>query len=436
MLQVYHGPPKLAIPATARLYFHTSPGRCEMSLRSMLTAVLFTLLAFCPVAAQGKFITCEYAPFVQNCEIELQKSQKSVAATFRLNLPTDVESGESPAVTFVPSTCCMRRTTVRADANGYVTMQWSSEALPESDVTIEVLIGSKPYADRIRLRKHEQSTPKPFEIVRYDSTQFYVGLRNTPVASPIRVEIDRVDGRKVAGDPAVKDWAKTCSSIRFRFQAPLEGKTTPDTGRARLEASQRPAMFDSVCVVETRWKLADAAGSQRLDLFLGGDNFEQRHIRIAGSARQALRLTAGFGVFSRVRRDIKITCDSLTEHARCGSVAPEELPKEVTIGAAREQGVEPYFALELPIFLRSNPDNAVEHLLYRHLRIVVGTTFEKPEENYFAGVALIPLFSSSGEQSAFQLHAGMGRSGFQAGMALDASALVKPVFSIFGIPGF
>ncbi|HEX2202122.1 MAG TPA: hypothetical protein VHG91_02435 [Longimicrobium sp.] len=383
-------------------------------------------------AQAGRFIECRWGTLNSDCEAHLETDQKKVAVAFRMR-----EHLPRPATaTLVASECCVDSTSVAADANGFVSFTWAGESAPKKKVTIRV-IGSTsnpegittPWEEQIALIPPDEEKLRTMVVSPLDTTDTYVWLRNTFVPTPIHVEVNNI-----GGSPSEEG----CAKLRFAFQALLEGKATPDSGRARLQRSSRHP-FHPVCVVETRWKLSDGAGRQHLELTLGDDKtFKTRRVRIAGIARQGPRLAAGLGFFSNIRRDDRIVCRTVEQHDKCRDVKAADLPKEITIGGRNASGMEPYFGLELPIFLRNEPDNIVERLLYQHTRILVGTTFERPEENYFIGVALLPILSSAAEESPFQITMGLGAGfrGMYGGMSLDAAVLVKPILSVFGVAGF
>lgn len=98
-------------------------------------------------------------------------------------------------------------------------------------------------------------------------------------------------------------------------------------------------------------------------------------------------------------------------------------------------GGQPYFALEMPIFLGYRPGNGISRFAYERLRMVVGMTFEQPEKNLLVGLSVMPLLSSSSEDSPFQLSVGVNRAKPYFGMSLGTEKIIDPILTALRIAG-
>jgi hypothetical protein len=182
--------------------------------------------------------------------------------------------------------------------------------------------------------------------------------------------------------------------------------------------------------------LADDAGEQQMDVIVTGEQIVRSRFSVTAFARETPRLSGGFGYFTGLRQDQTTTCAQVRDSARCAG-KPDSV--EVTV-QRRGNAVEPYFGLEFPIFFgyRVSSASTVGRYLSEHLRIVMGSTFQRPGDNVFVGLALMPLISGASEASPFQVSAGLGAGGWRTryvGMSLDASTIVAPILKTIGVPG-
>jgi hypothetical protein len=278
---------------------------------------------------------------------------------------------------------------------------------------------------QVTIHPPEEASIRSVKVHELDDDHAYVWIRGDYVPRPIWVDIDSIGGRPI-------DEAQ-CAQIKYRF-LPLQGGTaSPDSGFTQFDSAHHGAPRP-VCTAETRWKLADAAGEQQLLVDFSGTRIQRQRVQVSGLARQGPRLSGGVGWFQAHRGEREITCNSRDQHSACSDVPADSFPA-TRKGNIRDESVEPYFAVELPIFFAYESHHELHKYLFEHVRLVLGSTFEQPEENYFVGLALLPLFSSASEYSPFQINAGHSKRGWYAGMSLDASTIVKPIFSVFGFTG-
>jgi hypothetical protein len=413
-----------------------------MKLARLLFAlgILFSTFSARPAAAQG-LLTCNLPPLGTNCSTTLAPGQDTIQLSVHVGVPT-AAGNDTARVTVSSSHCCVRPQVATADRNGYVNLTWRAAEPPDTTVTI-ALVQRDPVTNVSRTGVVGLFLPKdrPIRTIGYlDRTQTYVWVRgdHVPVEVPISVlsvgwAKDSIAG---SGDTIRTPPAMTrelCESVRFAFLPRMEGKASPDTGRATWHSLETDP--DHQCRVETRWQLADDAGEQNMEIHLGGDNgIQSTRFPIRAFARQTPRLSGGFGYFQDLRQDREVSCGDEPEHPRCAG-KPDSVDVTVQV---RNGAFVPFFGLEFPIFFGYRPRDGVSTYLSERLRIVLGSTFERPEDNFFVGLTLMPLISGASEASPFQLSMGLGRKGLRTwymGMSLDASTIVAPILSTFGVTG-
>lgn len=426
-------------------------------------------------AQQGNLLTCNLPPLDPSCHAELPLKQDSLQLSVRVNLrlPRDTAMGgstvivtsamgnaatisltgaavDTPRVTVSSTHCCVSPQLATVDRNGFVSVTWRGAQRP--DTTVELVFAAADTAD-LRIGK-VWIRPKPapttqslraFTTPYHRTVPRYVWIRGDHIPVTIPVVIDSVG--TVPADTALSpDKARVrtalrtrerCEQVRVVFTALQGGKASPDSARAIWHPRRTVAGWDTIagrCVVETRWRLADDAGEQQMNVVVGGDSGVARsQFIVTAFARQTPRLTGGYGYFAGLRQDREVTCAEIREHARC-SGRPDSDTLTIQV---REGGGSAYFAVEFPLFLRYQVSEGAGLGKYfsEHLRIVLGSTFERPADNFFVGLAMLPLLSGASEAAPFQISLGMGSRGIRswyAGMSLDASTIVGPVLAAIG----
>lgn len=388
----------------------------------VLTAMIACAGAVRPSSGQG-LIACNLPPFTGGaCSLELPLGQDSVQFSVQVLVPLPGPlSPDTPRVTIGSSACCIQPQVAKVDPNGFVSTTWRGVRRPEAPVTVTfaaqtplglqtgvVTIRSQPAAQRIiSVRPNPEDTR-------------YVWIRGDRIPVRIPIPVRSVDG--VLTQPV-------CESVRVVFRARMEGKADPDTTLARWDDDE------AECAAFTRWKLADDAGEQDLDVTVGGTgSMIAQRFTVKAYARQTPRLTGGFAHFWDMRFEEEVTCGQARDLARCEG---REDSVEVTRVSRRDR-FSPFFAVEMPLLLGHRAGNPISQYVSKHVRLTFGATFERPEDNFFAGVTLFPLLFPASEASPFQLSAGITRRGFKSpymGFSLDATAFVKPVLTVLGVPG-
>ena len=388
---------------------------------------MFAVLAAVPRAAGGQAqpanpLECGIPPVSSQCEVQLGAKDTAVLVVVKPPMAaTGVEE-----VTVISDRCCVDSTRVRRDANGLVRIRWSSATPPEKAVRLFVLVPSAsgvPQQGVVTLLPAAVGQVSEILLTRSSVRTHYVWVQGTYIPATVDVEVASV-GNRVVADRA------ECEKIRFTFQPTVEGKATPDSGRARwIPEAQGSA---GSCRAQTRWKLGDAS-VQQMDLTLSGDGLRASRLRLVGYGRQEPRVMGGLGRFRHIVRDTEVQCTGAADHPQCAAL--DSFPQKVST-TVRGNGLEPYGAVEFSLLFMSHFRGALPEFVFRRVRLVGGTTLKHPEKNPFAGIALMPLVHTSLEESPFQLTIGStlsGRKYFFYGVSVDAAIITNPLLGIFGL---
>lgn len=435
------------------------------------SASLFVLL--CQGSGTGlsaqELLTCNLPPLNGRCEAVLPLGQDSLQLSVRVNLPQAAASTprltittptsntaevaiaaasvDPPRVTISSTHCCVHPQVATVDRNGYVSLTWRG---PRPETPVEMLFAAVDGRDlRIdTVRITAQAAPKKSAPLAVYTTPYhgtvprYVWIRGDHVPVTIPVSIDDIGGgvpidtTPEARRARLRRARQRCDQVRVVFTALQGGKVSPDSVQAIWHPRRTAERWDSIegrCLAETRWRLADDAGEQQMNVLVGGDSIARSRFTVTAFARHAPRLIGGYGYFAGLRQDRDVTCAEIRSSSRC-----TDRPDSDTLTIqVREGGGSAYFAVEFPLFLRYQISEGagVAKYLSEHLRIVLGSTFERPADNIFVGFAILPLLSGASEASPFQISAGFGSRGWKTryiGMSLDASTIISPVLAAIG----
>jgi hypothetical protein len=185
------------------------------------------------------------------------------------------------------------------------------------------------------------------------------------------------------------------------FDAYSGGQASPDSANARWVVGDDERWDASAwCEAETRWRLSDATGVQKLRAWIAGLDVPatgdtlRRPIRMFEAvARASPRLMVGIaGIL------IGHSYDTLAVSNGDSAVVP-----------IREQStVIPMFGVETPILLPWLSRSAFARGLLRRVRVFVGASVTEPGRDFFFGIAPNPLlFGQQWEEIAFQLTLGV-----------------------------
>lgn len=375
-------------------------------------------------AAAAPLLDCALTPFSLGtpCDVTLPLGQDSLPFSVRLNLDhRPADPTDTVRVTVGASRCCVQPQVAIMDPNGFVSVTWRAGKQSGDPVRVSfVVMDSTLKQEDVVLRPTvPDATPRRLVLAPDDNA--YVWVRGDRIPRQIPVVIQSVGGSLDQ---------QSCESVKVLFRARMEAKADPDS----THPSWVPAGNGHACIAYTRWKLADDAGAQDLDVIAGGNGtITQQRMTIRAYSRQTPRLTAGYGYFSNMKYDEDVRCEDARSLADCEGEADSV---EVT-RTLREGRGAPFFALEMPLFLSTAPSNAFTRGLYQRTRLVVGTTFHRGEDNIFLGVTVLPIVFAASEASPFQISTGLMVNGGRpfGGISLDAAAIITPILKTVGIPG-
>jgi hypothetical protein len=375
-------------------------------------------------AAAAPLLDCALTPFSPGtpCDVTLLQGQDSLPFSVRLNLisrPTG--PADTVRVTVGASRCCVQPQVAIMDPNGFVSVIWraSKQSGDPVQISFAVMDGTLRQADVVLRPTVPDPTPRP--LVLAPDGNPYVWVRGDRIPRQIPVVIQSVGGTLDR---------ESCESVKVLFRARMEAKADPDSTHPSWVQTEN----GTACIAYTRWKLADDAGAQDLDVIAGGNGtITRERMTIRAFSRQTPRLTAGYGYFSNLKYDEEVRCEDARSLPDCEGAADSV---EVT-RTSREGRGAPFFALEMPLFLSTRPTNWLTRGLYQRTRLTVGTTFDRSEDNIFVGVTVLPLLFAASEASPFQINAGLMVNGGKpyGGISLDAAAIVTPILTAVGIPG-
>ncbi len=203
---------------------------------------------------------------------------------------------------------------------------------------------------------------------------------------------------------------------------------SPDTGNATYEHGAKPYN----CFVIARWKFADVAGWQDFGVRVGDEL-----VRVRGVAREGPRIVAGVALFTRHTKDDTRYCETYDQafddcHESRESFV-DTVKKEEK--ATHDDQWQPFFAVEAPFLWRRQSSSTKVQRLHMHLRLVGGSSFVEPTENFFIGVTALPILGTELESLPIQIQtAWRWNGGFVGGLSVDGSALLTNALKALGAP--
>lgn len=379
----------------------------------LVPAVAAALLASSPLAAQSQgTIDCTPGGHGEKCEVRLRAGQTSEVIRFRPTVPgpTKFKVDGLPGGQITVN--------VGADNTAPVFVTRSAAQTDTTVLLVETADLSITRRDTIRIY--------PFVAARtveaQDDLATYVWIRNTWIPLGLRVAVRPVGGTQLTEDE--------CRQVGFSLQAMPEGDVTPDTGRAIYEAQSDTSRYN--CFVNARWKLADGAGEQEIAVRVG-----DRVTLVPGVAREGPRIVVGTGWFTKHADEDTRYCNDYGEafeSCRAERTALADSIKKT--GSGSDKSVwRPFFGVEAPFLVTRQPTNGVVRWLQSSVRVVGGSTFVKPEENFFVGLTVSPLFQTELESLPLQVQAAWRlNGGFVAGLSVDGSGLLSTALKALGAP--
>lgn len=372
--------------------------------------------------AQGA-IDCTPGGHGPDCILQLAENQTTAAIHFRPSPPIVGASRISYSVLVLGTGEQDRVATGAGQIARYV---WTGTDLPKDSVKILVQtnVTGVLQSDTIYLLPPRTTA---IDSVYAQAYYPYAWLSNSWMPLTVRAQIKARRGDMTEA---------RCGRVQIAFQIQGGGETEPDSAIAEWEPHQ--SGDGGWCMAETRWKLGDA-GPHQLRLRMGdGTRVARSEDVLRAFARERPRIVAGVGYFTRVNVEEERFCPSYetvpTDCARRRTSAGDSIKREVEVERAGETAT--YFGVDFPLLLSNQPRNPISRFISRRTRLVVGSTFSEPDENFFVGVTVLPLFVPTSEIVSTQIHAGWRPSegGFFVGASVDGSGLITNALKALGAP--
>lgn len=347
----------------------------------LLSLGLFALLCAAEAAlAQSTTVIC-LDPIARECQTASKPGPTKLPINVRV-LTSDTTPADNVAITFTASECCIEPTSVRTDASGVASVVWSGTVSEEPDTALRVYVwgetGGQSIQDTVIVTVRRDTVT--YQLHGMDER--YIWFRDDYIPDPIMFRISKRN-QQGGSVPIVE---RECDRIQVMFTPHLGGSAGPSPANARWNDD------DGTCTVGAQWKLANSVGTQYLYANVVGTQGPQRVDQNAEAiSRHPPRFMAGFGVL---------------------------LDKDE--GQDRVRGV---FGIDFPIFW----EPTCRFGLCEKLRLALGSSFENPADDYYAGISLIPLrWGPSGEGLPIQLSANYAiRDGWFGGLSIDAGSLLS-----------
>lgn len=379
----------------------------------LVPALAAALLASSPLAAQSQgAIDCTPGGHGEKCEVRLRAGQVSETIRFRPTVP----GPKTFKVDGLPGG--QITVTVGADNTAPVFVTRSAAQTDTTVLLVETADLSITRMDTIRVY--------PFVAARtvevQDNLETYAWIRNTWIPLGLRIAVRPVGAKQLTEDE--------CRQVSFSLQAMPEGDVTPDTGRAVYEAQTDPNRY--TCFVNARWKLADGAGRQEIAVRVG-----DRVTLVPGVAREGPRIIGGLAWFTKHTDEDTRYCADYSEAFKICRTERTVLADSIKkTGDGSDKSVwRPFFGVEAPLLVTRQPANDVVEWLQRSVRVMGGTTFVKPEDNFFVGLTVSPLIQTELESLPLQVQAAWRvNGGFVAALSVDGSGLLSNALKALGAP--
>ena len=415
---------RTATPIRDASPFITPSSMGPMKTTRHTPVILLALTAVASISstglAQHGTIDCRPGGHPESCNIPIQPGQTSVTLRFRSS-PEILST--RPILYYLRALPSGAIDSVLTGSDQIARIEWPvpQAGTDTSRILVQTSGAGVLQTDTIRILPLR----RPADRVEIPGYAPFVWLRETWIPSTIRPEIVGVQGDMDE---------ERCRSIRFAFQPRGGGSVQPDTGIATWVKD--PGDVRGRCFAETRWKLGEATGGQQLRVVVGdGQRVAHSERLLHANVREAPRIVAGVAAFTRFIGTTERYCpDRTSPRDGCRDVPTEADSVKREFEVERKNATEPFFGVESPLFLSDQPGNSVTRFMYKRVRFVVGSTFERPMDNLFVGVTVIPLFAPSYERIPLQIQTGWRprEGGYFLGGSLDGSALVQSALKALG----
>lgn len=357
-----------------------------------LFMLFLAAIATTSARAQRKEIEC-LAPLDSLCTLRQRPGDAKLQLSVRILTQSGNPAAEVP-VSFTTSRCCVEPANDSTSPTGIASVIWSG-SVPNSvsdRIRIDLWRGGAATPDSIIIRPNPD-IPAALALVPVDT--YFVWFRDDQVPKPVDFFVERAGNneRITKGE---------CDRAQVIFTPHLGGTAGPSPAYARwfprdTTREPQPSDTDGTCRVGATWRLANSVGTQHLNARLAGTEGPTRvDANARATARHPPRFVAGFGYFP----------------------FEDEEEGESEDGEAQ---VRATFGLDFPVF----SERVCPLHLCRTLRLVIGSTFDDPREEYYASVPLLPLFGGSREALPVQMNLGWANAkGPFVSTTVDASGLL------------
>lgn len=345
--------------------------------------LLLTLSVIAPLRGQSTTIQC-LTPLDSGCTFRQRPGDAKLQLSVRILTASGSPAVDIP-VTFTASRCCIEAaSTSKTGSTGVATVVWAG-TVPNgiSDrIRIDLWRGGSTTSDSILIVPNLDVT---YALEPVDD--YFIWFRDDQVPEAVDFFLERAEGNITKAE---------CDRAQVMFTPHLGGSAGPspafaqwyprDPGRDAL-----PSDTSGTCRVGASWKLANSVGDQHLNARLVGSEGPTRvDANVRATSRHPPRFMAGFGYFP----------DNEERDDRANAV----------------------FGLDFPMF----SEGFCPAGICRTLRVIIGSTFENPSEEYFVAVPLLPIFFE-GSREALPIQVSVGVANFRGpfvATTVDASGLL------------
>jgi hypothetical protein len=319
-------------------------------------------------------------PLTSACDITVPPGSARVPINVRI--VRDGQPVDSAVVTFTTSNCCLEPPAgqqARTNATGVATITWAGTVRDDPAAPVRVYVwgrAASEFRDSIVIRANMKVA---YEISPVD--RYFIWFRDEQITESIDFRITRTDSADVT--------EAECNRIQVAFTPHLGGTAGPSPANAAYHGPD-------ACTVGASWRLANTVGTQFLNAKIAGTEGSMRvDANVTAIARHQPRFIAGFARF----------------------VGDDK-------GEGEEGGaLKSIFGVDFPVFY----EDVCAIGLCKRLRVVVGSSFLDPQDDYYGGVVLIPLiFGTARESIPIQATANLASQGrpFLA-LTVDATSVLQ-----------
>lgn len=378
----------------------------------LVPAVFASFFGSLSVAAQTEgALDCRPGGHTEKCEVQLAAGQTSELIRFRPTVPGP-RAFRVQGLTEDPLIV-----SVHPDGTAHFSVTESAPPTKKIQVIVES-VEAPLQRDTIHILP--AATAREIEV--QDNLARYVWTRNSWIPMGLRIGVSAAGGAQLTREE--------CQQVRFSLQPMPEGDATPDTGRADYEPQRGSRSY--TCFVNARWKLADATGEQEIGVRVGNDL-----VLVPGLAREGPRIVGGLALFAKhADEDTRYCNDYAQDFSACSDDRLTFADSVKKTQAGSDDWVwRPFFAVEAPLLINRQSRRGALQFIQSRIRVVAGSSFIKPTDNFFIGLTASPLYQTELESLPLQLQlAWRINGGLVGGLSVDGTALLSNALKAFGAP--